>query len=51
MEALWVPAVNHSGAFGRWAFAELTAIYEIESDFHAKVAAAFDAMIGETAGA
>jgi type III restriction enzyme len=45
MDTLWVPAVNHAKSFGRWAFAELTAMYDIEPDFAAKVAAAFDDVV------
>ncbi len=45
METYWVPGVNHLGAYGRWAFAEFTDVYEMESDFKAKVAAKFDEMI------
>ncbi len=45
MDTYWVPAVNNMGTLGRWAFAELTEIYQIESDFKAKVASAFDEMI------
>jgi type III restriction enzyme len=37
METYWVPAVNHSGEYGRWSFAELTNFFEIEADFAAKV--------------
>jgi type III restriction enzyme len=33
METYWVPGVNRLGAYGRWAFAELTDMYEIESEF------------------
>jgi type III restriction enzyme len=33
METFWVPGVNRLGAYGRWAFAELTDMYEIESEF------------------
>lgn len=33
METYWVPGVNHLGTYGRWAFAEFTAVYEIEADF------------------
>ena len=33
MTAFWVPGVNHSGQFGRWAFAELKDVYQIESEF------------------
>jgi type III restriction enzyme len=51
MDTHWVPAVNNLGTFGRWAFAELTEIYQIESDFKAKVESAFDEMIGRVATA
>jgi len=33
MDTYWVPGVNHLGTYGRWAFAEFTEIYQIESDF------------------
>ena len=33
MKAYWVPGVNNLGRFGRWAFAEFTAVYEIEREF------------------
>ena len=33
MRSYWVPGVNNLGKFGRWAFAEFTAVYEIESGF------------------
>lgn len=33
MRAYWVPGVNNLGKFGRWAFAEFTAVYEIEAQF------------------
>ena len=45
MDTYWVPGVNNLGAYGRWAFAEFTDIYEIESDFKAKVEKQFDSMI------
>ncbi len=31
MRAYWVPGVNNLRQFGRWAFAEFTAVYEIEA--------------------
>ena len=37
METYWVPGVNALGTFGRWAFAEFTDVYEIESEFDALV--------------
>jgi type III restriction enzyme len=33
MRAYWVPGVNNLGKFGRWEFAEFTAVYEIEAEF------------------
>ena len=45
MDAYWVPGVNNLGKYGRWAFAEFTDIYEIQSDFEAKVEAEFNKMI------
>ena len=42
METYWVPGVNNLGTYGRWAFAELTEVYRIESDFEAKVEAALN---------
>ena len=44
-ETYWVPGVNHLGTHGRWAFAEFTDIYEIQSDFAAKVESEFNKMI------
>jgi type III restriction enzyme len=45
MDTYWVPGVNHLAQYGRWAFAEFTEIYQIESDFAANVQGAFDSMI------
>jgi type III restriction enzyme len=33
MRAYWIPGVNNLGRFGYWAFAEFTAVYEIEARF------------------
>ena len=33
MDTYWIPGVNHSGQYGRWAFAEFIDIYQIMSDF------------------
>jgi type III restriction enzyme len=43
MDAYWVPGVNNLGTYGRWAFAELTELYDFE--------AAFDRAIDAVAGA
>ncbi len=49
MDTYWVPGVNHLGAYGRWAFAEFTEVYQIEADFKAKVEGEFNAMIARVA--
>jgi type III restriction enzyme len=45
METYWVPGVNNLKTCGRWAFAEFTDIYMIESDFKEKVESEFNKMI------
>jgi type III restriction enzyme len=45
METYWVPGVNHVGSHGRWAFAEFGDVYQIGSDFEARIKAEFDKMI------
>lgn len=45
METYWIPGVNHLKTFGRWGFAEFTEVFQIESDFAAKVAESFNKMI------
>jgi type III restriction enzyme len=47
METYWVPGVNNLKEYGRWAFAEFCDVYEIETDFAAKVAGEFDKMIAK----
>ncbi len=47
METYWVPGVNNLTRFGRWAFAEFTEVYQIESDFKARVEAEFNKMIDQ----
>ena len=37
MEAYWVPGVNNTGKFGRWAFAEFKEVFAMETDFAAAV--------------
>jgi type III restriction enzyme len=49
MDTYWVPGVNHLGSHGRWAFAEFTEVYKIESDFKAKVEGEFNKMIESVA--
>lgn len=45
MEAYWVPGVNNHGHYGRWAFAEFVDVWEMQSDFEAKVEEQFNQMI------
>ncbi len=45
METYWVPGVNQLKTYGRWAFAEFTEVYQIETDFAAKVEKEFNKMI------
>jgi type III restriction enzyme len=49
MDSYWVPGVNNLKQYGRWAFAELTEIYKIESDFAAKVQREFNKMLAAAA--
>jgi type III restriction enzyme len=49
MDTYWVPGVNNDSRHGRWAFAEFTEVYKIESDFEAKVEAEFNKMIESVA--
>jgi type III restriction enzyme len=50
METYWVPGVNNTGAYGRWAFAEFTEVFRIESDFEKKVEAEFEKMVERCTG-
>jgi len=47
MENYWVPGVNNLGTYGRWAFAEFTEVYQIETDFKAKVEFEFEKIIAK----
>lgn len=45
MENYWVPGVNSSGRFGRWAFAEFTEVFGMEADFAARVESEFQKIV------
>jgi type III restriction enzyme len=45
MDTYWIPGVNQLKKYGRWAFAEFTDVYQIESDFKNRVAGEFDKML------
>jgi len=49
METYWVPGVNNLKTFGRWAFAELADVYQMESEFEAKVSQEFERVLTEAA--
>jgi type III restriction enzyme len=49
MDVYWVPGVNHLGSYGRWAFSEFTEMYQIESNFKAKVESEFEKLIASAA--
>jgi type III restriction enzyme len=51
METYWVPGVNNLGTYGRWAFAEYTEAYTIQSDFAAGVEAEFNTIIDAVSAA
>lgn len=50
METYWIPGVNNLKQYRRWAFAEFTDVYMIESDFAAKVEAEFNRIIASVTG-
>lgn len=45
METYWLPGVNNSKEYGRWAFAEFRSVYEIEADFKENVEKQFTQII------
>ncbi|MDP5578400.1 BPTD_3080 family restriction endonuclease [Pseudomonas aeruginosa] len=45
MDTYWVPGVNHLGSCGRWAFAELTDVFQMQHDFAEKIEHEFNEMI------
>ncbi len=49
MDTYWVPGVNNLGAYGRWAFAELTDVYAMEEDFEDALEAQFHALVERAA--
>ena len=45
MRTYWVPGVNNLGTYGRWAFAEFTDIWGMETDLAAKIEQQLDGVI------
>ena len=46
MDTYWIPGVNRLGTYGRWAFAEFTDVYEMQTDLKATLDTAFNNLIG-----
>jgi len=40
MDTYWIPGVNNLGTYGRWAFAEFTEVFKIESEFNKMIESA-----------
>ena len=49
MRTYWIPAVNNLGTYGRWAVAEFTDVYAMESDFESTIDARLDELIDSAA--
>ena len=47
MDTYWVPGVNDLGTHGRWAFTELTDVWQMQVDFAARIEAEFGKMIDQ----
>jgi type III restriction enzyme len=45
MDTYWIPGVNRLKSFGRWAFAEFTDVFAMESDFAKKVESEFSMIV------
>lgn len=45
MDVYWIPGINNLGTHGRWAFAEFTDVWQMETDFAARVETEFNKMI------
>jgi type III restriction enzyme len=50
METRWLPGINAAGQFGRWAFAEFTDVFAMQTDFGDKVKAQFDDIVKSQLG-
>jgi len=48
MESYWIPGVNNLSKYGRWAFAEFTDVYTMESEFEQKIGSEFDKLIDKS---
>gem|GEM_PF-804650 len=47
MDSYWIPGVNNHGGFGRWAFAEMTDVWEMEEGLQEKLCENFNVLLSE----
>lgn len=47
MDSYWIPGVNNQGGFGRWAFAEMTDVLEMEESLQEKICENFNVLLSE----
>jgi len=45
MDSYWIPGVNNTGKFGRWAFVEFTEVFAMNADFANLIEAEFQKMV------
>jgi type III restriction enzyme len=45
METYWIPGVNGSSRFGRWAFVEFTEVFGMNADFASLIETEFQKMV------
>ena len=45
IENYWIPGVNNTGSFGRWAFAEFRDVFDMEDEFSKKMEEEFNRII------
>lgn len=45
MDTYWIPGVNNTGKFGRWAFVEFTEVFSMNADFANLIEAEFQKMV------
>lgn len=50
MDAYWIPGVNNTRQYGRWAFAEFTDVWGMGDDLEAKIRQEFESLLEQKAG-
>ncbi|MCF8219446.1 MAG: hypothetical protein K9J21_10770 [Bacteroidales bacterium] len=49
IENYWIPGVNNTGSYGRWAFAEFRDVFDMEDEFSKKMEEEFNRIVEENA--